>query len=304
MLRSAQAVCDDRLTRPRGRDQDGDDAGRRVRCGRRQPVVRRGPAVRARSAPCAKPSSTASARRRPTTWRRSRPPSPSAGSCPAAIVAILGKTEGNGCVNDFSRGLATAALRRLLERHLPGRQVDQRSPSSCRAAPRAGWRRTGSCSRRGAARDGVGPALAVGGPARPARAGEIGRTARSRPWPRRSGPRWRRPGSPPGRRPLRPDEVPAAHEGADRGAQGRGHDVATQDTYKSMGLSRGASALGVALALGEINRAALGGRGRQGPGRLVRRRLHLGRDRARGQRDRRARDEPALGRRPLRSATR
>ena len=26
------------------------------------------------------------------------------------IVAILGKTEGNGCVNDFTRGYATMAL--------------------------------------------------------------------------------------------------------------------------------------------------------------------------------------------------
>jgi cyanuric acid amidohydrolase len=35
-------------------------------------------------------------------------------------------------------------------------------------------------------------------------------------------------------------------------ARGRGATVATEDTYHSMGLSRGASALGVALALGEI----------------------------------------------------
>ena len=32
-------------------------------------------------------------------------------------------------------------------------------------------------------------------------------------------------------------------------AASRGRDVATDDTYESMGLSRGASALGVALAL-------------------------------------------------------
>src|SRR3981189_1589258 len=33
---------------------------------------------------------------------------------PAAIVAIVGKTEGNGCVNDFTRGYATLALKWLL----------------------------------------------------------------------------------------------------------------------------------------------------------------------------------------------
>src|SRR5919199_4979836 len=42
---------------------------------------------------------------------------------PGAIVAILGKTEGNGCVNDFSRGLAAVALRNLLGRHLPPEAV-------------------------------------------------------------------------------------------------------------------------------------------------------------------------------------
>jgi cyanuric acid amidohydrolase len=35
-------------------------------------------------------------------------------------------------------------------------------------------------------------------------------------------------------------------------ARARGQSVATEDTYHSMGLSRGASALGVALALGEV----------------------------------------------------
>jgi cyanuric acid amidohydrolase len=39
-------------------------------------------------------------------------------------------------------------------------------------------------------------------------------------------------------------------------AHKRGHDVVSKDTYSSMGYSRGASALGVALALGEITSAA------------------------------------------------
>ncbi len=37
---------------------------------------------------------------------------------PASIVAILGKTEGNGCVNDFSRPYAVASLLRLLAERL------------------------------------------------------------------------------------------------------------------------------------------------------------------------------------------
>src|SRR5437763_514244 len=37
---------------------------------------------------------------------------------PGGIVAILGKTEGNGNVNDFTRGCATQSLTLMLERHL------------------------------------------------------------------------------------------------------------------------------------------------------------------------------------------
>jgi len=33
---------------------------------------------------------------------------------PASVVAILGKTEGNGCVNDFTRGYATTVLKSML----------------------------------------------------------------------------------------------------------------------------------------------------------------------------------------------
>ena len=37
---------------------------------------------------------------------------------PAGIVAVLGKTEGNGNVNDFTRGFATLALTLMLEKHI------------------------------------------------------------------------------------------------------------------------------------------------------------------------------------------
>ena len=40
-------------------------------------------------------------------------------------------------------------------------------------------------------------------------------------------------------------------------AERRGHATTTRDTLKSMGLSRGASALGVAVALGEVSRSRL-----------------------------------------------
>src|SRR3977135_2180246 len=36
---------------------------------------------------------------------------------PAGIRAVFGKTEGNGCVNDFSRGFAVQSLQLMLQRH-------------------------------------------------------------------------------------------------------------------------------------------------------------------------------------------
>src|SRR6185295_2560038 len=43
---------------------------------------------------------------------------------PKGIIAVLGKTEGNGLVNDFSRALATLALSLLFQRFLPKAQAD------------------------------------------------------------------------------------------------------------------------------------------------------------------------------------
>ena len=94
-----------------------------------------------------------------------------------------------------------------------------------------------------------------------------------------------------GRRPFRAGQVPAADRAArSREADGRGAKVATRDTLKSMGLSRAASALGIAVALGEIDRAhAERRRDRHRCIAVVGPRQLLGRDRADGPRDRGAR---------------
>ena len=44
---------------------------------------------------------------------------------PRAVIAVLGKTEGNGCVNDFTRGYATLSLSQFFARHIPKEQADQ-----------------------------------------------------------------------------------------------------------------------------------------------------------------------------------
>jgi cyanuric acid amidohydrolase len=181
------------------------------------------------------------------------------------IVAIFGKTEGNGCVNDFTRPFAVEALKTAL-------------------APRLGISRAAVAARirlvmSGGTEGGLSPHFLVfavrhaaerrrGAPLRLAigtavtrnfAAGEIGRLPQIR------------------------ETAAAVHEAmggagiaaaadvhfvqikcplitAERYAEALSHGAypATRDTYASMGLSRGASALGVALALGEVDAAALG----------------------------------------------
>jgi cyanuric acid amidohydrolase len=172
---------------------------------------------------------------------------------PAGIVAILGKTEGNGNVNDFTRGFATQSLTLMLERH-----IGTDAPAVClvmsggtEGAMGPHW----TVLER-AEGDGQGPALAIGRAHTPQLVPEqLGRRAQVD---------------------QVADGVAAAMRdaGIERAAdvhfvqikcplltaqrvgaaEARGENVATRDTLKSMGLSRAASALGVAVALGEIAR--------------------------------------------------
>ncbi|MDB5527449.1 MAG: ring-opening amidohydrolase [Devosia sp.] len=172
---------------------------------------------------------------------------------PQGIVAILGKTEGNGCVNDFTRAFAVSALKAGLSQYLDAGRISQ-------IAYVMSGGTEGALSphilvlERGAG-DGPGPALAIGSALTSDLPSEgLGRLAQVR---------------------LVADGVAAAM--ADAGitdpadvhfvqikcplltaerigeVEARGGSVATRDTLKSMGFSRGASALGVAVALGELD---------------------------------------------------
>jgi len=177
---------------------------------------------------------------------------------PENVICILGKTEGNGCVNDFSRGLATRAYRDLLADHLdaapetvhedvllimsggtegvmtPHVTVFSRRETDTDPGPE---RRLAAGT---AATDEIPPGEL-------GRMGQVERTAAA----------------------VRRGMAEAGIEDpanvafvqikcplltADRIATAResGETVATEDTYKSMGYSRAASALGVATATGEI----------------------------------------------------
>jgi cyanuric acid amidohydrolase len=181
---------------------------------------------------------------------------------PRGVIAVLAKTEGNGLVNDFSRGHATLALSLLFERHLPAveaKQICLVMSGGTEGAMAPHWVVFERASAPGAKPDDNNRALAIGRAHTPPLPFEhLGRGAQV-------------------------DQVAAGVLAAmlDAGitdpahvhfvqvkcplliaqrvadADRRGVSVATRDTLKSMGLSRAASALGVAVALGELARAKI-----------------------------------------------
>lgn len=176
---------------------------------------------------------------------------------PEEVVAILGKTEGNGCVNDFTRAYAVEALAQMLARRLrcEPEEVLARVAMVMSGGTEGGLsphflvlgaRETGAAPR--------GKALAIGtaftGALRPE---ELGRRAQVEATAASVREAMRRAGIADARD-VHYAQVKCPLLTAERVAEARarGETVATEDTYASMGLSRGASALGVALALGEI----------------------------------------------------
>lgn len=178
---------------------------------------------------------------------------------PQEIVAVLGKTEGNGCVNDFSRGYAVTSLRAVLAARLG------ESPTATQHIPMVMSGGVEGClsphllvfSVRQATVAAGPPALAIGvtgtrrfEPWEIGRAAQIEATAEA---VRRAMHDARIAGA---------DDVhlvqvkcPLLTQQKIAAALAQGRDTVTEETYVSMGFSRGASALGVALALGEVGAA-------------------------------------------------
>jgi cyanuric acid amidohydrolase len=182
---------------------------------------------------------------------------------PHSVVAVLGKTEGNGCVNDFSRGFAAHSLKQALAAATgkPAAQIDRDVAFVMSGGTEGGlsphWlvfevRETDAAPPKQ-------PSLAIGVAMTPVfKAEELGRTAQIH---------------------ATAEAVCAAMKSAGIAsaadvhyvqvkcplltkqriaeAHSRGATVATGDTYLSMGYSRGASALGVALALEEVAASAV-----------------------------------------------
>jgi cyanuric acid amidohydrolase len=177
---------------------------------------------------------------------------------PRGVVAVLAKTEGNGLVNDFSRGLATTHLSLLFRLYLPVEAAD-RICLVMSGGTEGGMAPHWVVLERAQGNTGVTPALAIGRAHTPPTPFEaLGRLGQV-------------------------DQVAAGVTMAmqDAGiadaadvhfvqikcplltlqrvgdADRRGVHVVTRDTLKSMGLSRAASALGAAVALGEIDRGLI-----------------------------------------------
>jgi cyanuric acid amidohydrolase len=175
---------------------------------------------------------------------------------PRGVIAVFGKTEGNGCVNDFSRGFATMTLTHFFSRFMPEREAQKICfvmSGGTEGAMAPHW----TIFERSEGGAGSAPALAIGRthtqalpPEHLGRQGQIAMVAE-------------------GVRVAMTDagianpadvhfvQVKCPLLTAQRigEAQSRGAGVATTSTLKSMGLSRAASALGVAVALGELKAA-------------------------------------------------
>ena len=172
---------------------------------------------------------------------------------PKGVIAVLGKTEGNGLVNDFARGYANLALNLMFQRHLPKPDADKiclvmSGGTEGGMAPH--WTVFECAEGNGEA----GPALAIGRAHTAALPAEhLGRTGQVE-------------AVAAGVRSAMADagiespadvhfvqvKCPLLTVARIAEADGRGANVSTRDTLKSMGLSRAASALGVAVILGEV----------------------------------------------------
>jgi cyanuric acid amidohydrolase len=177
---------------------------------------------------------------------------------PATIVAIVGKTEGNGCVNDFTRGYATLALKLLLAERLKASlaEIERRVAIVMSGGTEGGLSPhiLVFCREETTLPAVAAPRLAIGiGLTRAFKPEEIGRTAQIEETAAAVTLAMRDAGI------ASPRDVhfvqikcPLLTRERIEEAARRGAGTATDDTYHSMALSRGASALGVALALGEI----------------------------------------------------
>jgi cyanuric acid amidohydrolase len=177
---------------------------------------------------------------------------------PGDVITIMGKTEGNGCVNDFTRGYATLALQVLFSKHLnisleeAGKRINPIMSGGTEGVLSPHF--TLFVSEGGSPGDGKTLRLAIGAShTREFLPEEIGRMSQVRETAKAVREAMQK---------AQIDRVEDVHfvqiknplltAQRIKDAHSRKEDVVTHDAYESMGFSRGASALGIALALGEV----------------------------------------------------
>jgi cyanuric acid amidohydrolase len=175
---------------------------------------------------------------------------------PRDIICVLGKTEGNGCVNDWSRGFATTAYKAMLAERLRV-SGDARRVLFIMSGGTEGVLSphiTVFSRRTVEGRAASGPRLAAGiHHTAPFTAEELGTMAQVRSVEAGVREAMTSAGiASPADVHFAQIKCPLLTAEAITAAQARGARVATTNTYASMGYSRGASALGVAAALGEV----------------------------------------------------
>jgi len=173
----------------------------------------------------------------------------------SAVVTILGKTEGNGCVNDFTRAFAVRAVEAMFAQYIPREAVRQIAMVMSGGTEGALSPHMTVFEVREHAASGTGPALALGRSRTPVLPSEhLGRREQAEMVAA-------------GVRAAMSDagirnaadvhyvqvKCPLLTMERIEEAEARGQKTAVRDTLKSMGLSRGASALGVAVALDELS---------------------------------------------------
>ncbi|HHV37976.1 MAG TPA: ring-opening amidohydrolase [Tepidimicrobium sp.] len=182
---------------------------------------------------------------------------------PKSIVAILGKTEGNGCVNDFTRGFCTFVFRNYLA-DIMGKTEEEVEKQVAFVmsggtegvmSPHATIFTVDEVG--GEAGDEKSLAVSVGF-TRDFLPEEIGTMAMVKEVERTVLELMETAGIE-SREDVHFVQIKCPLLTSDRikDAKSRGKDVVVEDTYKSMGYSRGASALGVAVALHEIEESDL-----------------------------------------------
>jgi cyanuric acid amidohydrolase len=177
---------------------------------------------------------------------------------PTAITAIFGKTEGNGCVNDFTRAYAVQALRQALGDvlHLPVAEVAHRIAMVMSGGTEGGLSphilvftvETVSATAPLGKRLAIGTAFTRDFPPE-----ALGRTAQVTATAEGVRAAMRQAGiEDPADVHYVQVKCPLLTGDRIAAAATRGNSVVTTETYESMGYSRGASALGVAVGLGEV----------------------------------------------------